>query len=243
MAVDEEAVAPAEAPDVRWGMGDALAGNAVILVASTLAFSVASGVFGEDVLERRELWLVALLQIPLWLGLLGAPLVATYRKGRRSLRSDFGLEMRWTDVPLGIGVGIAGQFLLGYVIWVLYDVLGLDTDRVGESAEGLADAARDPLGVAVLVLVVVVAAPVFEELFYRGLWLRSVERRLGGPAAVLVTSFVFALIHFQWYDFPALLGIGVIFGLLAIRTGRLGAAIWAHVAFNATTVVSLLVLG
>ncbi|MBA2438666.1 MAG: CPBP family intramembrane metalloprotease [Acidimicrobiia bacterium] len=85
-----------------------------------------------------------------------------------------------------------------------------------------------------------VAAPLFEELFYRGLWLRAVERRWGTGWAVVTSSLVFGLIHFQVYDLPALIGFGLVVAVLAVRTGRLGPAIWAHVAFNLTAVISLL---
>jgi membrane protease YdiL (CAAX protease family) len=33
--------------------------------------------------------------------------------------------------------------------------------------------------------------------------------------------------------------VGVLFAFLVVRTGRLGPAIWAHVAFNTITVVAL----
>ena len=76
--------------------------------------------------------------------------------------------------------------------------------------------------------------------FYRGFWLRAVERRAGQVAAVIGSSLLFGAIHFQLYDLPALAGFGAILALLTVRTGRLGPAIWAHVAFNITAVVGLL---
>jgi uncharacterized protein len=240
----EQHAASADVPvePVRWGMGDAVAGNVVILVAGIVAFSVAFDLFGWEPGGERALWQVALLQVPVWLGLAGAPLWATHRKGRSSLRADFGLTMRWTDVPLGFAVGILGQFVLGLTITVLYEVLGIDVDRVGRSAEALTGAAEDLVGVALLVLVVVIAAPVLEELFYRGLWLRAAERRVGRVWAVVGTSVLFGLVHGEPYDLPALIGIGLILAVLTVRTGRLGPAIWAHLAFNSTTVASLLLL-
>jgi uncharacterized protein len=242
MALNEDARAPVEAPPVRWGMGEALAGNATILVASVFVVTTVVVLLGEDAVGDGGIGMIVLLQVPVWLGLLGAPLFATYAKGRGSLAADFGLRMRWTDIPLGVIVGIGGQFVLGALITIAYDLLGIDVDRVGESAEALTEAAQGPVGVVLLVLVVVVAAPVLEELFYRGLWLRSAERRLGRPAAVALTSLLFGAIHFQLYDFPALVGVGLLFAVLTVWSGRLGPAIWAHVAFNATTVVSLLAL-
>ena len=225
-------------PRVRWGMGDAVAGNALSFVLSVVALSVAL-TFVDD-LDDAPLWATAILQIPVWAGLLGAPLWATMRKGRRSLAYDFGLRMRWSDVPTGLALGLVGQFALGIVVRLVYDVLDLDVDRIGDTAEELTDQAVDVVGVVLLFLVVAVAAPVLEELFYRGLWLRAVERRAGTVVAVLVSSFVFAAVHFQPYDFPALFGFALLLAVVTARSGRLGPAIWAHVAFNVTAVVSLL---
>jgi membrane protease YdiL (CAAX protease family) len=86
----------------------------------------------------------------------------------------------------------------------------------------------------------VVCAPVVEELFYRGLLLRSMERRWGTAVAVVGSSVVFALVHFQPYDLLPLALAGLLFGTLRARSGRLGPGIWAHVAFNLTAIISLL---
>ena len=41
-------------------------------------------------------------------------------------------------------------------------------------------------------------------------------------------------IHFRWVEFPGLFVFGLILGVCALRTGRLGMGIAAHMAFNAT---------
>jgi membrane protease YdiL (CAAX protease family) len=225
---------------VRWGMGDGVLGQVLALVVPGVVAVVAIAVAGREDLEDIPLWATALLQVPLWAGLLGAPLWATYLKGRRSLAADFGLRMRPVDVPIGLVAGFFGQIALLLVLSLVYQLLGIDLDKVGETAEELTEGATDAVGVILLVLIVGLAAPVFEELFYRGLWLRAIERRAGTAVAVIGSSVLFGLVHFEPYDFPALVGFGAIAALLTVRTGRLGPAIWAHVAFNLTAVVGLL---
>jgi membrane protease YdiL (CAAX protease family) len=68
----------------------------------------------------------------------------------------------------------------------------------------------------------------------------GLERRLGTGWAVAVSSLVFRIIHFQLYDLRALLAFSLVAALLTVRTGRLGPAVWAHVAFNLIAVISLL---
>jgi hypothetical protein len=229
-------------PQVTWGIGDAVAGVLLSLTLSILVAVAAVAIIGQDGLEDLPLWGTALLQVPLWVALLGVPLAATHLKGRRSLRLDFGLAMRWSDIPVGLGLGLGLQVVLGILINELYPRVGLDVDRVGESAEALAAEATNGFGVALVMLIAVVGAPLFEELFYRGLFLRAVQRRFGDVAGVVAPALVFGLVHFQLFDLPALVLFGVAMGVVTLRVGRLGVAIWAHVAFNLTALLSLLYL-
>ncbi len=234
---------PGPRPDaerVRWGMGDAVLGTLLTLAVPTLVGTVVLLAMGRSDFAGVSLAAVALLQVPLWAGLLGAPLWSTYAKGRRSLAADFGLRMRGIDIPIGLAAGFATQLVLVVAIALIYPLLGIDPEQVGTTAEELTSSATDALGVILLVAIVAVAAPLFEELFYRGLWLRSLERRFGTAWGVAVSSLIFGIIHFQVYDLPALFAFGLVAALLTVRTGRLGPAIWAHVAFNLTAVISLL---
>ena len=55
------------------------------------------------------------------------------------------------------------------------------------------------------------------------------------PGAVVVgVGLVFALIHFRPVEYPGLFVAGLVFGVCAWRTGRIGMSVAAHVAFNAT---------
>ena len=231
-------MAAAEAP--RWGIWDAVAAFVIGFLASNVAAGIALAASGVEEMEDLSLWVLALVQVPLWLGLAGYPWLVSRRKGSGSLAADFGLRMRPLDVPLGLVVGFASQLGLAAAAPAVYRALGFDPDRIGASAEELADRATDPVGVIALFLVVVVGAAVFEELCYRGLWLRSLEHRLGTGAAVVVSSVVFGLVHFEPYDIPLLVAFGLVLALLTVWTGRLGPAIWAHVAFNLTALVELL---
>jgi len=80
----------------------------------------------------------------------------------------------------------------------------------------------------VLAVLVCVGSPIVEELFFRGLLLRSLlgsfEQLGRGSACSLdrVTALVFALVHFEALQFLGLAGFGVVLGVLAWRTGRLG---------------------
>ena len=131
-------------------------------------------------------------------------------------------------------------------------VLGCGTGRVARLLATLSDAAatdtlarRDHVLFALLlVLIVVIGAPLVEELFFRGLFLRALQKRgLPDWAAVVGSAAVFGAVHFQLLQFVGLFAIGLVLAVMAVRTGRLGMSIATHMAFNATSVVVLYLTG
>lgn len=182
--------------------------------------------------------LIALLQIPLWCGLLAALLFATYRRGNGPV-ADFGFYQRAVDVPAGLLLGILLQAVAVPLLYLPF-WWAIDFDDVAAEARALTDKASDPIGVVLLVLIVVAGAPVVEELFFRGLLYRSIENKWGAVWAIVGSALVFGLVHFQLLQLPGLVMFGLVTALLVHRTKRLGPAIWAHVGFNGYTVVALL---
>jgi len=217
----------------RWGLSDAAVGFVVAFVLSNIAVGVWLGARG---LAEVDLGAMAVGQLGLWGGLLGAPLLASRRKGAGSLRHDFGFGFELRDLRW-LSVGVACQIIAVPILYLLLQQLTGDLD-VGAAARELTDRAHGP-AFLVLGLLLTFAAPVIEELFYRGLLLRAAERRWGTRTAVIVSSGVFAGSHFQLVQFPALFGFAVVLAVLTVRAGRLGPAIAAHVAFNGVTVVAL----
>ena len=223
-----------------WGLGDVALGIVAALLLSTVISVAAYAAAGWSSKALPPLWAVALLQVPLWLGLLGAVLWASRHKGL-GLRDDFGWSMRWTDPLLGVAVGVAMQLLVIPLLYIpLLSLLGQSAEDLEAPARKLADRATGPASWLLLVVIVAVGAPVVEELFYRGLFLASLEKRGLGPwPAALVSAVVFGAMHFEALQFAGLFLFGLVLALMVQRTGRLGPAIWAHAAFNAATVVSL----
>ena len=77
-------------------------------------------------------------------------------------------------------------------------------------------------------------APLVEELVYRGLLQGAVTRRLGNPLGLVLVAALFAGVHFQPVSLPGLFVVGLVLGVCAVRTGRLGLGVITHLAFNAT---------
>jgi uncharacterized protein len=228
----------------RWGLGDAALGWLLGQVGGLITVTLVIALSGHSIDEFDDLsmGLIVVAQIGLWVGLLGVPLVVARTKGN-GVVADFGLWITRRDPLVGGAWGFVTQLLLiPLLYWPIIELADIDLDDLSAPARELTERAVDPFGVVMLVLFVGVAAPIVEEIFYRGLLQRSLARRFGPSVAVVGTAVVFAASHLQPLQFPALLLAGLVFGILAQRSGRLGSAIAAHMVFNMVTVVSLVVL-
>jgi uncharacterized protein len=187
--------------------------------------------------DELPIWITAVLQVPLWVGLVGAVWVVSHRLGTGNIRRDYGFEFRTIDL-IGFPIGVIVQLVF---VNALYWLLGfvVDTSQVDKPARDLTDRANG-IGVFLLIVLVVVGAPIIEELFFRGLLLRSIEARWTDTLALIGSAVFFGAIHFELLQFPALVLFGLVAGYCAQRTGRLGMSVFAHAGFNATTVLILL---
>ena len=230
---------PAQDEELRWGLGDVAIGIFASLFLSVLIGGTIMALAGWGSIADAPMWGLALLQIPLWAGYLGAVVFAG-SKGRGVI-ADFGLRIRAFDAPLGLALGIFCQLLVLPLLYApIFSLTGTDKEALSRPAEQLAEGTDGTFSWLLFALLVGILAPVVEELFYRGLLLKALEkRRMPVWAAVLVSSILFAGMHMQTLQFPGLLLVGLVAGTLAAITGRLGPSIWLHIGFNMTTVVAL----
>lgn len=228
--------------DPAWGLGEVAIGLLLAAIGGSISSSLALTISGESAFSDLSIAWLALAQTGLWLGLLGAPVWASATKGWGRLR-EFRLRATWGDVGVGIGIGAGLQILILPLLYLpLLDALDKTRRDVEEPARALSDQATGTVGAVLLILIVGIAAPVVEEVFYRGLFQQALLKRAVPPAAAIgINAFVFAVTHFQLLQLPALFIFGVAAGWLAWWRGRLGAAIAAHITFNMVTVVALLI--
>jgi len=224
-----------EASRAGWLSG-AVGGYLVGLFVSVLASSAWAGAHGN---RTDSLGFLVAGTVGLWVGLAGAPLWVSRLSGAGNPVADFGLRFGLPDPVIGAVAGVASQYVLDYVVYLPFQSNRRLIHEVGQPAQHLTGLAHGA-GVALLVAVVIVGAPVAEELFFRGLLLRALQPRIGAPGAVAVSAVAFGLAHFEPLQLPVLVLFGVVLGTLAVRTRRLGPSICAHAAFNAVAVYSIL---
>lgn len=86
--------------------------------------------------------------------------------------------------------------------------------------------------------IAVIAAPVTEELIFRGCLYGILRKFRGRLVAIPVTSILFALIHGHLPSLPGLLVLAVGLTLVYERCGSLWAPISMHAVFNGLTIVA-----
>lgn len=209
-------------------------------IAGNLIGAVLIGATGYASATDAPVWVTMVLATGLWAPMLVGMFVLATRSGRNRVgRHSFVDEynLRFTPVDLaGIPVGVLAQLVVLRLVYWPLERGWPDTfsrSRIERNARDLYDRAHGGWLVA-LIIVVVIGAPIVEELMYRGLLQGAAVRRLNDAVAVVVVAAFFALIHFRWVEFPGLFVFGLILGVCALRTGRLGMSIAAHLAFNAT---------
>ncbi len=164
-------------------------------------------------------------------GLVAATIWAARALGRP--RDVLGLRR----VPVGrtaalVVASLVAIFVLNAVLEPIFHGAERQAEAGGLDPNPFPGGARATIAAVLAGVVLCVAAPVGEELFFRGLVHGSL-RRLGVPVATLLSAAVFAAVHLVPAAFPVLFVVGVILALLYEHTGSLIPGIVVHMLINA----------
>lgn len=88
-----------------------------------------------------------------------------------------------------------------------------------------------------------IAAPLFEELLFRGFLLPSLTRYLPLWGSILISSFLFAAVHLSLSEVLPLTVLGIVLGFVYSRSRNLLAPMLLHSLWNSGTLLSLYILG
>ena len=142
------------------------------------------------------------------------------------------------QVDLFRNVSFPGIWLAAGCAILLYVLLdkGLDPvfERVFQASEESYQESLQTLSKApVMSLIqVCILAPVIEEILMRGYLLNGLSMSYGNIIALLVSSLLFALLHFNMVQTLSALICGIALGLLYLQTGSIFCCILAHAGYN-----------
>jgi uncharacterized protein len=179
--------------------------------------------------------------------LLVAAAATSPRRGRggRGLRAELGFRLRAIDLGIGTAIAVAALFV-NATINIVLSALGVVEPGEVDNVTAVFGGAVDALGFLLIGLAIAIAAPIGEEVLFRGLLLQALHRRWGVVPAVVVSAVLFGLVHAQPGRGGVVLVIGTgLFGLvlavLVLRSGRLGPALVGHAVYNGLVVLLLAV--
>lgn len=172
-------------------------------------------------------------------GILGTGLIiliTRYYQGR-SFAEYLGLT--------GISLKQLGFWLLITVIYlVLLDACTYLLKRpiVTEYMDKAIETARFPW---LLYFALIVAAPIFEELFFRGFLIKGLSlSRLKPIGAVILTSLCWSLLHLQydWYGILQIFLGGLLFGYARLKSGSVYVTIGMHALQNLAATIETIIM-
>lgn len=137
----------------------------------------------------------------------------------------------WKHVLIAALVAAANQPVVSFLTWaeraLLPGSIVADFDAKQRMLDAVFAANAWPM-----TLTVVIAAPLGEELFFRGFALPALRRSWGIAAAVLVSGALFSMLHMDPVGFLGLMEIGVLLAALRWWSGSLWAAVIGHAVNN-----------
>ena len=107
----------------------------------------------------------------------------------------------------------------------------------------LALQAQDRVALIIFFITSSIAAPVFEEIMFRGFLLPSLTRYISVRSAIIISAFIFAIAHLSLSEVLPLATLGMVLGFVYTRSRNLLAPMLLHSLWNSGTLISLFVLG
>lgn len=199
------------------------------------------------VLAILSVWLAFLagVPVPIWLQILPTAhiltalvvVAAVWTSGRR-LREYLALKpLSWADLGRGIGYGVLGY--IGFII--LLGLLAMLQTALGGSPPSGAGFGKMQFGLQMALfllsywVLMIVAAPIVEEMLFRGFLYRGLAPRIGAVATIILTSVVFGLLHAPGFGWVRAVGtgcLGLMMAWLRWRTDNTSVSMVMHATVN-----------
>lgn len=211
---------------VGWG----LVCTAVWLAVFFVATEIASAIEGDAgvATETSSLVIVAGQGLAGIIGWFIIPRIILWRRNTSQLlhwrRPTFG-DIAWAAAGLGI------IYITLFIYVTIVETLGQD-QLVPQSTIDEGSLYDHTSVIIALGILVIIAAPLYEEAFARGFVLGGLRRTWGILPAFLISAAVFSALHADLGSMIPFAIAGVVLGLLYVRTDSLTAPTIAHVGFN-----------
>lgn len=205
------------------------------LVIATYIFIQFSGyLFGFELMQRLgfpkedagALWLVLIFTLGLIITFL---LLLPEIKNRYEVRGRVSRLSAVLWSILGVFMALAAQSFAA-----MFEFYVLDIDPGSENTEMLIEVAK---ATPIFIVVTSILGPIFEEIIFRKIIFGSLYKRYNFWIGAIVSSLVFAAVHFDFAHIIIYTAMGFTFAFLYVKTKRILVPIIAHVMMNTLVVL------
>ncbi len=136
--------------------------------------------------------------------------------------------------------------LSGMVLSIAVDLILVKLHSPEVEMDVLAQLQDHPILLALLGLIAITLAPLFEELLFRGFMQPLFSRTLGVAAGIFLTAVLFGLLHsiqykYVWQYVAGVTFVGIVLGIVRYRTGSIMTTTIMHACYNSVAALGLLV--
>lgn len=221
-----------------WGAGvGLLAVIGAIMALALVHYNVSAamektGIMSEEMAQARNASISALVAAPVII-VGGFYLV---RSLARAGLKDLGVGPRGILANFGRGLLLLACMMPLVAILISLNALFLHTIGADMSEQRVVEAIRSetsPLFSALMAAMVLLAAPMWEEFIFRGIFYNGLRRTFGRDEAILISAVVFGFIHGAVLAFLPIFLLAIFLAYAYERTGSLYTPIAMHFLFNA----------
>ena len=131
--------------------------------------------------------------------------------------------------------------LLGSYIWpMVLELLNLPVEQQDLATQ--VENMEVSLIFFLIAFLAVILAPISEEFLFRAFLYRSLKNYISPALAAVITSLIFAGMHFNWLSFLPLFLLGIWLCLTYEKTGNIFVPIMLHGLFNGNTLLVLMLM-
>lgn len=186
----------------------------------------------------KIVWRTIKAKISSWLNLitllaLNAAFLLTLIRKNRVVISLFS-NISIIGILLAIGCSLLFFVVLDKLLDPFFDKIF--TVSADEYRKELASLSQYPL---VNFIRICLLAPVVEEIFIRACILSALQIKYGLAIALILSSLLFAILHFNFVQTLSALVCGLVLGLLFVYTGSLLSCILAHLLYNTISYINM----
>jgi membrane protease YdiL (CAAX protease family) len=137
----------------------------------------------------------------------------------------------WKAAVVAIVVAAANQPVVSFLTWIEHSILPSGIVADFDAKQRMLDAVFRGNALP-MVITVTVAAPIGEEIFFRGFAFPALSRSWGAFWGVVVSGALFSSLHMDLVGFVGLMEIGILLAALRYWSGSLWAAVIGHAVNN-----------